>query len=216
MIRAVIFDLDGTVLNTLDTITYYVNDTLEKLGRPTLTRDDCRRMVGNGARLLLERALAATGGLTPALYNEASALYNGAYNDAPLYLTAPYPGILSLLRALRERGVRVGILSNKPEGATVPLVRQVLGDLVDVVHGGREGIPLKPDPAACLAMAEELGVTPAELLYVGDSEVDIHTGNAARAACTVGVLWGFRDRETLIAAGAEHLVSTPEEILNYL
>lgn len=207
----VLFDMDGTVLDTLTTITYYVNETLRKYHLPPITQEQSRYFVGNGAKKLIERALEHDGA-DPALFSRAYRDYNDAYNADPAYLTSPYPGVLCMMRTLRVAGIRIGILSNKPHEAIAPLAARFFGDLVDIAWGGREDIPLKPDPRAAFALCAALDSDPAHTVYVGDSGVDMHTGRAFGAALTVGVLWGFRGREELEQSGAQALISTPQEL----
>ncbi len=212
MIRACMFDLDGTILDTIGTITHYTNLTLRKYRLPAVSEEACKYHVGNGARLLIERAFSSVGEGDPAIHAAALADYNRAYDAAPAYLTRPYAGITDALAALREAGLRILVLSNKPERATVPLVRSFFGELIDTVHGGREGVPLKPDPTAARRMLAELGISPEECAYFGDTNTDMQTGRALGAALTVGVTWGFRKKEELLEAGAELLLHDPRDI----
>lgn len=205
--------MDGTVLNTLPSITFFMDRTLKKFGLPAIGEENCRRFVGNGARVLVARVFDYLGldkgdaALFDAIYRD----YKEGYDADPLYLTKPYPGILSLLTSLREAEIGVGIVSNKPHTAVLPLARHFFGDLVGEVQGAADGLPLKPDPAAVRQVMHCLGGTESSTAYVGDSEVDIATGHALGAARTIGVLWGFREKEKL--AGADLLVSHAEEIL---
>lgn len=212
MIRAVIFDLDGTVLNTLTAITYFVNKTMDFLGREHISEERVKYLVGNGAKLLIERALAETGGYDGETFDRAYRFYNEKYNASPREKTAPYGGIPEMLAFLRERGVKIGILSNKPESAVVPLCEYFFPGSTDLVMGGRSGVPLKPDPTAGKEMLRMLGVSAEECVFVGDTAVDIRTGQALGTALTVGVLWGFRTEAELIGAKADRIVSDPMQI----
>ena len=213
MYKACIFDLDGTLTDTLDSLEYSVNETMKEIGLAPITRAQCRQYVGNGAKVLIEKALRASGDEELSRFDEASAAYGRIFDANCAYRVKPYPGIRDLLDGLKSAGMKLGVLSNKPDRQAVHVVADIFGTAIfDSVHGQREGIPRKPDPAPLLALAEELGVTPSEVLYIGDSEVDIVTGKAAHMD-TVAVSWGFRSRNELEAAGAERIVDTADEIL---
>ena len=148
------------------------------------------------------------------MLEEVLKAYNAAYDTNPVYKTVPYEGILDLLSALKARGIKVGIVSNKPDFLTRPLACDFFGELVDLAVGGKVEIPLKPNPDAVLNMLSEFSLTPSECAYIGDTGVDMLTGKNAGARLTVGVLWGFRKKAELIDAGADVIVSRPEEILD--
>lgn len=204
--------MDGTVLDTITTITYYVNETLKKFGIREISEDECKVFVGNGARILIERIFESRK-CDRAMLEDVLASYNAAYDENPVYKTAPFDGILDLLSALKARGIKVGIVSNKPDFLTRPLARDFFGELVDLAVGGKEGVPLKPAPDAVLNMLKELSVSPDECAYIGDTGVDMQTGTNVGAALTIGVLWGFRKKEELVSHGADVIVTRPEEIL---
>ncbi len=215
MIRACIFDLDGTLMNTIGTITHYLNAALGAHGFAPFGEERVKYFVGNGARLLVERALTAHGALTEENFAAVFATYNELYNAAPNEGSAPYDGVLALLEGLAERGVRVGVLSNKPDFATRAVVASFFGDRVAAAHGGREGIPLKPAPDGVFEILRELEAAAADCLYIGDTAVDMETGRAAGIP-TVGVLWGFRTREELETADATHIIAHPAELLDLI
>ena len=211
-IKACIFDLDGTLLNTLTTITYYVNEALKKEGAKTVSEEVCRTLIGKGARNLLQRALSVVGHEV----SDFEAFYHGydnTYNAAPDYLTEPYAGILDLLSALKAKGIKIAVLSNKPEGAVRPLVKRFFGDAITVISGGKDGVPLKPAPGAVVPILEALGLSAAETAFIGDSGVDMQTAKNYGAAIGIGVTWGYRDAEELLSCGADALANTPAEIL---
>ena len=203
--RGCIFDLDGTLANTLDSIAYFANGALAQFGLPTIPVQEYKMMVGNGADMLIARMAAHVG----ARLNEAElaalrAEYDRRYESEPMKLVTPYPGVQALLNELKERGIKTGVVSNKPDNMTRYLVEKMFGGAVDVVRGQRPDTPKKPDPTAVLETAEAFGLSPNEILYVGDSGVDMETGkNAGMDAC--GVLWGFRDRKELLSHGAVYL-----------
>ncbi len=214
--KAVIFDLDGTLLDTLETLAYYGNLALEKWGYTPYEKDAYRYMVGSGAKNLIRRMLQKQGKETEEAFEKVYKTYIQAYHNNTLYKTAVYPGIKALLEALSQKGLRLGVLSNKPHEATVPILKSFFGEnLFTVMRGGMDGVPLKPDPTAALQVAEEMGAKPEECLYVGDTAVDMETGKRA-GFYTIGVLWGFRDFEELSAAGADRIIERPGEILSYL
>lgn len=212
--KAVIFDLDGTLLDTLETLSYYGNSVLEALGLAPYAKDDYRYMIGNGAKVLIQRMLA--GRDADALFEKAYRMYIDAYNSDTLFKTEIYPGIPELLAVLREKNIKIAVLSNKPHEATVPIIKSFFGDAAFTeIRGAMEGVPIKPDPAAALDIAAKLGCTPAECLYVGDTAVDMETGKRA-GFYTIGVLWGFRDRTELAAGGADRIVEDPLAIAECL
>ena len=213
MIKAIIFDLDGTILNTIETITYYCNKALETHGFNTATTNEYKYFAGNGAKLLIERAMRYTREYTDEEYQSVFALYNKLYDSDTLYLTSPFEGITELLESLHKKGIKTAVLSNKPDFATSDVVGKVFGkEAFDYVRGGIEGVPLKPDPTAVFDIMKELNVSPEEVIFVGDTNIDIATGKNA-GLYTIGVLWGFREREELEKAGADVITDSVEEIL---
>lgn len=216
MYKACIFDLDGTLTDTLDSLTYSVNETLREMGIREITRDECRIFVGNGSRVLLEKALRAGNEADLNRIDEAMDRYGRIFHDNCTYHVIPYDGIPELLGVMKDQGICLGVLSNKPDRQAVHVVEEIFGkDVFQCVRGQKEGIPRKPDPAGALLMAQTLGADPEETLYIGDSEVDIETGHAANMR-TIGVSWGFRGRAGLEAAGAETIVDSPEEIVKMI
>lgn len=214
--KTVIFDLDGTLLNTIDTITFYANKALEKFGFRTFKADDYKYFVGNGAVKLIERALEAAGGYTKEEFDKVFTYYNEIYNADSLYLTRPYDGIIDMLKKLKANGVKTGIISNKPDFAAVDVVKKVIGEeLIDICHGGRDSFPLKPDPASTLDILSELSGEKEISAFVGDTSVDIATGKAA-GLHTIGVKWGFRTEKELKEAGAEFIVDSADELLDII
>lgn len=215
-INACLFDLDGTLLNTLTTIAYYGNISLKKFGLAAIADDEYRYLVGDGAKLLVERMLRYDNAYTSEMYGKVYKYYNEQYNADVKRYTAPYDGIAEMLTELKKRGIKRGVISNKPDFAARGAVSEFLGhELIDVCHGQIEGIKIKPDPSGALAVLSEMGVQPSECMYIGDTGVDMQTGKNL-GAYTVGVLWGFRDLNELKENGADTIVSAPHEILNLL
>ena len=211
--HAVIFDLDGTLLNTLEDLRSAVNAALSLRGLPPRSTEEERQFVGNGIRNLMRRALPA--GTEEAEIDAALADFKQYYGAHIHDSTVPYDGIPELLSSLRRRGIRIGVLSNKIDAASQQLIRHFFPGQTDVVFGEHEGIPRKPDPTSCKLVMEQLDVKPEEVLYVGDSGVDMQTANNA-GLTAVGVTWGFRDREDLIQNGADVLADVPAQILDML
>lgn len=215
-VKAVIFDMDGTVANTLTSIAGFGNAALEAHRLKTFPVDRYRTFVGNGADILMRRMLtAAKGDYTEEDVKALRKTYDALYESDPTKDVKPYPGIVELLQKMRENNVKAAVLSNKPDNMTCYIAEKLFTRLFDVVHGQREGVPKKPDPSAALLLCEELGVTPAECLYVGDSGVDMQTGQNA-GLFTAGVTWGFRDEKELEENGADTLVHNAEELENLI
>ena len=211
-IKCAVFDLDGTLLNTIKTISYYLNLALSKNGLRCISESDCQRFVGNGASLLVERALWHISAYSESMHGQVFSDYNDAYDANPYYLTEPYPGVVELLSDLRARGVSLAVLSNKPHTATSAAVSHFFPGMFDVVQGGVEGLPLKPCPDSLLSIISDLGSTSEQTAYVGDSEVDVLTAKNAAVGLSLSVTWGFRTRRELELAGAVTLVDSPTDI----
>ena len=211
MIKGCIFDLDGTLLNTLPTIRHYVNLTLSKFEKGSVSEKDVKKMVGNGSKKLIERALTKVGADLDDL-EKIHKFYSDTYDKDVTYLTHTYDGIPELLATLKTHGIKVAVLSNKPDFAAKEAVKTFLGDLVDVTYGGRDDVPLKPSPDGVFSILEELDIKKEECAFIGDSSVDMLTGKNS-GLFAIGVNWGFRDEEELIQNGADKIVSTPDEIL---
>ena len=206
---AVLFDLDGTLLNTLEDLTHAVNNTLRAYGYPTLTPEAVRGFVGNGVRKLMERALP--GGRQDARMEEALATFVQYYTAHCDRFTRPYDGVLDTLAALHEAGVKLAIVSNKNDEAVKALAREYFGSLVQVAIGGQDGVPRKPAPDMPLQALAALAAIPERTLYVGDSDVDFDTAQQTGMDCML-VGWGFRDGDALRCMGARFYVTDPAEI----
>lgn len=212
MYKACIFDLDGTLTDTLDSLLFSVNEMMKELELPEITREQCRMYVGNGAKVLVRKALESAGVREEEYFDKAFRTFQRIFDQNCTYHVRPYKGIVSLLAGLKAQGMKLGVLSNKPDRQAVHVVQEIFGDRAfDLVRGQREGVPRKPDPAALLEMADNLKSGLSEVIYIGDSEVDIKTGQAAGVK-TILVSWGFRSTEDLIKAGAEQIVDSVQEI----
>jgi phosphoglycolate phosphatase len=207
--RACIFDLDGTLVDSLRDIAESVNHCLDLLGLPAYPIESYRYMVGEGVPVLCQRALGRS---HPHLVNRLAELVRPFYRTRLLRHTRPYPGVSELIARLRTRAVRLGVLSNKPHDLAVRVVRTFWpDDSFSVIYGYLEEEYRKPSPVYVLRICAELGVAPADTWVVGDTPTDIATARAA-GAVPIGVTWGFRTHADLVAAGAVHIVARPDEL----
>ena len=207
-----IFDLDGTLLNTLNDLAASTNYALRWAGMPEHSVDDVRRFVGNGVKTLMERAIPD--GLDNPKFDETYATFRKHYLEHSLDTTKPYSGIPEVLAELKRRGKKLAIVSNKFYAATQELARHFFPETIEVAIGERENIRKKPAPDTVLEAMRQLGVGKEGTVYIGDSDVDIDTARNVGVPC-ISVLWGFRDRDFLIEHGATHLISKPEELLKF-
>ena len=213
--KAILFDMDGTVLDTLNDLNAAVNACMEHFGYPTQTINETRRYVGNGSRRLLELSVPA--GTQSEMIDGMLAWYLPYYNAHANDRTSPYEGIVQLLKSLRKAGCRLAIVSNKPDRTVKELAEIHFHGLLETAVGENEaaGIRRKPWPDTLLAAAKELGIPVEKCLYVGDSEVDVLTASRAGMDCA-SVLWGFRSRDEIAAAGGDRFFSSPPELEEYL
>ena len=211
--KTYIFDLDGTLLNTLEDLAASTNYALRSHGLPEHSIDDVRRFVGNGVRMLMRRAVP--GGEQNPLFEATFATFRQHYLQHSLDATRPYDGIMEMLDDLKHRGCRLAVVSNKFCAATEELCRHFFADLIEVAIGENEaaGIRKKPAPDTVFEALRRLGVGKDGAVYVGDSEVDLLTARNAGLPC-ISVLWGFRDRGFLTENGATTFVATPFEIIS--
>ncbi len=213
--KAILFDLDGTLLDTLEDLGNSVNGVLEKRDLPTHTLDEYRYFVGDGTAMLITRALPQgnrNDETVRACLEELREAYGRNWNVN----TRPYEGIPEMLDALTEHGLKMAVLSNKQHEFTTLCVADLLPNWTfDVVFGQRDEVRRKPDPAGAVEVAERLNLPPADFLYLGDSAVDMKTATAA-GMFPVGVLWGFRPAEELLEGGAQALIERPLDILDLL
>lgn len=207
----VIFDLDGTLLDTIEDIGLTMNLVFGRRGFSPFSIGDCMRMVGDGMEVLVRRALPG-GSDDEVLVGEIVQEYREAYNRVWRDHSRPYPGVLELLEGLKARGVRSAVLSNKSHPFTEIMTRELLPFDFDVVLGALPGVPFKPDPAAALRIAADMGLPPVGFVFVGDTDIDMETARAA-GMYPAGALWGFRDAANLKAGGAEVLLSSPGDLL---
>jgi phosphoglycolate phosphatase len=213
--QAVLFDLDGTLLDTLEDLAVSMNTALESFGFPPHPVEAYRYMVGDGMDTLARRAIPENR-IEPATVMACVDRMKSQYRQHWLDTTKPYDGIPDLLDALAQRTIPMAILSNKPDDFTKPMVEKVLAKWsFTEVRGVSEDTPRKPNPSGALQIAERLGVDPAEFLYVGDTNTDMETARSA-GMYPVGVLWGFRTEEELQMSGAENVIARPTDLLDLL
>ena len=212
MIKCCIFDLDGTVLDTINTITHYVNFTHDHFGLGRITVDECKYFAGKGARNLIETCTSARGLTDNVEREKIYDFYMAAYDADPHYLTKPFDGVIDMLNELKAKGIKLALLSNKPDFAAKSVVETFFPGIFDIAAGGVDGVPLKPSPEAPLAIMKKLGVTSEQTAWIGDTSIDMQTGKNINAKLTIGCLWGFRKEDELRDNGADIIVSEPAEI----
>ncbi len=216
MYKCCIFDLDGTLLNTIKALQKATNLTMERFGLGPLSEEQIQSIVGDGYKMQMERALKLCGDKDLIHYEEALPAYMEIFGKHCMYQVAPYDGILQLLQAIKERRMKAAVFSNKPHAQTVENITGIFGSgMFDLVRGHQEGVPKKPDPAGVYLIMKELGVTSGECLYFGDTGTDMQTGKNA-GLDTAGVLWGFRKREELERFSPKYLIETPQEAIAFL
>ena len=211
--KAVILDLDGTLLDTLTDLAEGTNYALHVNGFPERTLDEIRRFVGNGARKLIERAVPD--GQIEAALEQVRQDFNIYYKVHCKDHTGPYPGIMEMLRELARQGYALGVVSNKPDFAVQELIPEYFPDIFASVSGEREGVAKKPAPDLILEAMKNLKADGSEAIYVGDSEVDLEAAANAGIPC-INVAWGFKGRKFLEEQNAGTIIETPSEILKYL
>ena len=210
--KAVLFDLDGTLTDTIEDIADAMNLALRKYGLPQHPEDSYKYMVGNGARKLAERAVGDRQDLAQNVLDA----YQKQYETHNAVKTHAYPGITELLKALTDKGIRICVLSNKPDADTQNVVRHYFPSIrFDAIRGQVDSVPVKPDPAGAVMIADRLGIDPSDFAYLGDTYVDMTCARNA-GMHPFGVLWGFRTAQELTESGAEVLLEKPLDLLEYL
>lgn len=213
MIEAVIFDLDGTLLYTLEDLKNSTNFSLRTFGYPERTLEEVRQFVGNGVRKLIERAVPE--GTDTGITEEVLRVFKENYGQNMYNCTKPYNSIEKLLLGLRQNGLKTAVVSNKFDLAVKELCKKYFGNLIDVAIGQRDDVPKKPAPDGVFAAIDELGVKLKNCIYVGDSDVDVLTARNSGLPC-IGVTWGYREKELLESKGADYIVNDPLEILDLI
>ena len=212
MIKACIFDLDGTLANTLDSMAYVANEILRDMGLKEQPTENFKYYSGEGADMLVRRCLRDAGDPGLTRFEECRELYRKKFDEDPLYKVVPYEGIMELLHALRAAGVKLAVCTNKPHIAAVKVIDKMFTGCFDLVIGQSDAIRRKPAPDGPLKAAAEFDALPEECMYIGDTKTDMETGTAA-GMHTIGALWGFRDMEELESSGAEIVAEKPKDLL---
>lgn len=215
MKKAVIFDLDGTLLNTLDDLADSTNYALSKFGYPIRTIEEVRQFVGNGVAKLIERAIPE--GKNNPNFEKCLSIFKENYAQNMYNKTAPYNGIIEMLSNLKSKGIKIAVVSNKFDLAVKELCKKYFEGFIDFAAGENEaqGIKKKPAPDTVISVLNEFNFAPEDAVYVGDSDVDIMTAKNSKMPC-ISVTWGFRDEKFLLENGATILINAPSEIYNHL
>lgn len=215
MKKTVIFDLDGTLLNTLDDLADSTNYALSKFGYPTRTIEEVRQFVGNGVAKLIERAIPE--GKNNPNFEKCLAIFKENYAQNMYNKTAPYNGIIEMLSNLKSKGIKIAVVSNKFDLAVKELCKKYFEGVIDFAAGENEaqGIKKKPAPDTVISVLNEFNFASEDAVYVGDSDVDIMTAKNSKMPC-ISVTWGFRDKKFLLENGATILINAPSEIYNHL
>lgn len=214
MIKAVLFDLDGTLVDSLTDLADGVNRAIAKKGFPTHPVDAFKYFVGDGIPKMIERALPENhrdSNTVNEIKKDFLEYYSLHYADN----TYAYKGMPELVTTLKEQGFIVAVVTNKQQDMADEVVKSLYGDVFDLIFGKRDGIPAKPDPTAALMAMEQLGVTPKECIFIGDSGMDVATA-VNSGAVPVGELWGFRQKDELLKNGAKYIINKPEELLDII
>ena len=214
MIKGMIFDLDGTTIYTLDDIADSFNVALKEFGFPERSKEDVRMGVGQGFRMLVNNLVPKD--VNDELREKVANFYKQVYAQNYWKKTAAYDGMYETIKELQSKGIKLAVNSNKSDEFTKDLIaRNFPGIEFVAVYGSREGVPHKPDPQAANEIAKLMELTPEEIAYVGDSDIDMKTGKNAGMK-SVGCLWGYRDRDNLLNGGADELIERPEQLLDII
>ncbi|MCR5527087.1 MAG: HAD family hydrolase [Lachnospiraceae bacterium] len=216
MIKAAIFDLDGTIGDTVEALAFCVNKTIGEFGLAPIETEKFKYLAGDGAKMLIKRALEVRGVTDEETFDKVYKRYNEIFAVDCLYHVKPCKGTPELIEELKKRGIRTAVFSNKQHPMTLTTVNGIFPEgTFDIIRGQKEGYPKKPAPDGALAIAEALGVKPEECIYLGDTNTDMQTGKAA-GMFTIGVLWGFRTRQELEANHADAIIENPLEAVSFV
>lgn len=213
MFKACIFDLDGTLADSVESIAFSANRALQEYGFKPNPVESYKQFAGDGADEMLRRSLLAAGDNKLEYFEQVKLKYRELFAKDCMYQVKPYDGILELLKELKDKNIKIAVLSNKPHDRAVDVVEAVFGrDYFDIIIGQSKHINIKPSPDGALIIADELGLLTNECIYIGDTNTDMITGKSANMF-TVGVTWGFREREELEENNADYIIDTPLQLL---
>jgi len=216
MIEACIFDLDGTVINTVESLRYSISETMKHFGYPEIDEAHTKAFVGNGGRNLIRRALELNGNTSEEDVDKALEIYKGIFKENCTRDNTSYSGMKGTLHELKQQGIKLAVISNKSQERVDDCISKVYGDdLFDIVWGERSDIPLKPDPTGLKLLMKELKVFPEDCMYIGDGDTDMQAGIAA-GCVTVGVAWGYRSPELLKKYDPHFMISRPVDLLTLI
>lgn len=216
MYKAFIFDLDGTLADTVESIAYSANMAIEKVGLKGNPIEEYKTFAGDGAAEMLRRSLKAAGDKELKYFSQVEEYYKDIFSKHCMYKVIPYSGIVETLEKLKKAGMKIAVLSNKPHNRTVDVVEGLFGkDYFDFIQGQKPEIERKPSPLGAEKIRDFFGIKSSECVYVGDTDTDMLTGKRANML-TVGVTWGFRDRQELEEYGADRIIDSPKELLELL
>lgn len=214
--KAALFDMDGTITDSLESIAHTTNTVLKEFGYPEIELERFKTIVGDGAETQIRRVMKIQGVSDEDIIQKVYARYLEEFEEGCLYHVTPCKGVPELIEKMKARGMKIAVCSNKPHAKSVKVADAVYpAGTFDMVIGQKEGIPKKPAPDMALMAAKEFGVDPSECLYLGDTNTDMKTGIGA-GMFTIGVLWGFRDRAELEELHPNAIVTTPDEVEKYL
>lgn len=216
MIKACIFDLDGTLADTLSTIANYGNTALKAHSYKTIEIDTYKHLAGDGRNELIRRMLRTVGDEELKGYEKVGKTYDTLYENDVIGYTKPFEGMKDLLICLKKKHIKIAVLTNKPNNVVPEIIEVLFGrGFFDACLGQTDNIKRKPSPDGALLIVEQFNILPEECLYIGDTNVDMQTGNSAGMP-TVGVLWGFRDKQELLDSGAKYIAEKPMDILSFI
>ena len=214
--QAAIFDMDGTLIDSLEDLTDSVNEAMTHYDFPSHTLEECRYFVGNGARKLIERSIPKDKASDSDFVSEVLEYYNGCYKRHLTNKTHPYDGIIDMLKRLQEKNISLGVCTNKQQFAADEIISAMFpANMFGAVIGDQKGLPRKPDPAKVLKIADQFNVKPEHVAYFGDTSVDMETAHNA-GFLSIGVTWGFRPKSELIESGAEIIINHPSELWQHV
>ena len=216
MIKLLIFDLDGTLLDTIKTIEYYGNKELKNIGQNPISVDNYKKFIGHGIKNLIYNILNFYNINDEEIYNKVLNAYDNNYNNSPFYKTEIFKGVKETLDIIKEMGIKLAVLSNKPDFATKAIINHFFPDnYFEIVFGQREGIDVKPSPVSVFEIMNTLNIEKDECLFVGDGETDIQVSKNAKIP-SVSVSWGYRPTNELLKYNPDYLINNPEELIDII